>query len=147
MSGVGVKFRNFEKCPSTKIQVKIPIVEPRVNALITAALIGSTTDPNAKNINSIVVVSRTTNISGALSNKLWMLSCSRAGTPPISRLNPLGGVIDRSSTIFLAASLAFEKTVLDHPHRLSLGDVGPWGPATHGLPAIPGTPAPPRSCR
>ena len=109
INGVGVKFSQLEKCPSTKIQVRMPSVEPRVSALITAALIGSTTDPNARNINSIVVLSSTTNISGALSNKLWMLSCSSAGTPPTRTVSPLGGDIDRSSVIFLAASLAFAK--------------------------------------
>ena len=82
ISGVGVKFSTLEKCPSTKIQVRMPIVEPSVSALITAALIGNTTDPNARNINSMVAPSSRTSISGALSNRLWMLSCSRAGVPP-----------------------------------------------------------------
>ena len=47
----------------------MPIVDPSVSALITAALIGNTTDPNARNINSMVAPSSSTSISGALSNK------------------------------------------------------------------------------
>ena len=59
------------------------MVDPSVSALITAALTGNTTDPNARNISSMVAPSKRTSISGALSNRLWMLSCSRAGVPPI----------------------------------------------------------------
>ena len=66
-------------------------MDPSVSALITAALIGNTTDPNARNINSVVAVSKRTSISGALSNRLWMLSCSSAGVPPIQRSRPFGG--------------------------------------------------------
>ncbi len=82
ISGVGVKFRTPDKCPSTKIQVRMPIVEPSVSALISTALTGSTTDPKARNISSSVAPSNSTSISGALSNRLWMLSCSSAGVPP-----------------------------------------------------------------
>ena len=105
ISGVGVKLSCFAKCPSTKIHVRMPIVEPSVSALITAALMGSTTDPNARNINSMVVPMRTTSINPALSNKAWMLSCSSAGVPPTRSVRPLGGLMARSSSIFLAASL------------------------------------------
>ncbi len=70
VSGVAVKFSTPDPCPSTKIQVRMPIVDPSVSALITAALIGSTTEPNARNINSVVVVSRMTSIAGMFSNRL-----------------------------------------------------------------------------
>src|ERR1700760_2312462 len=109
ISGVGVKLSHDAKGPSTKIHVRMPMVDPSVSALITAALIGNTIDPKARNINSIVVVTRTTSISGALANKAWMLSCSRAGVPPTQTERPLGGVMDRSSSIFLAASLGLTK--------------------------------------
>ena len=60
VSGVAVKFSHREKCPSTKIHVKMPSVDPSVSALMTAALMGSTSDPNARNISSVVVVIRIT---------------------------------------------------------------------------------------
>ena len=37
---------------------------------MTAALIGSTTEPNARNINTMVVLISTSTISGALSTRL-----------------------------------------------------------------------------
>ena len=83
----------------------MPIVEPSVRALISAALIGSTTDPNARNISTVVVVMSSSTISGNLSNRLWMLSCSSAGVPPTDTVRPRGGDSARRSTIFLAASL------------------------------------------
>ncbi|CAG6890668.1 hypothetical protein PICSAR240_03009 [Mycobacterium avium subsp. paratuberculosis] len=46
------------------------MVEPSVSALINTALIGSTTDPNARNISSSVAPSSSTSINGALSNRL-----------------------------------------------------------------------------
>ncbi|CNK54013.1 Uncharacterised protein [Mycobacterium tuberculosis] len=70
ISGVGVKFRYVAKCPSTKIHVRMPRVDPIVSTLITAALIGNTNDPNARNISSMVVLISTTAISGALSTRL-----------------------------------------------------------------------------
>ncbi len=105
VNGVGVKFRKLDPCPSTKIQVRMPSVDPRVSALITAALIGSTTDPNTRNINSVVVVSRMTIISGNLWNSDEMESCSSAGTPPTDSDTPWGSGMARNSSIFLAASL------------------------------------------
>ncbi|VAZ58217.1 hypothetical protein LAUMK7_00627 [Mycobacterium kansasii] len=104
VNGVAVKFSNPEPCPSTNIHVRIPMVDPSVSALITAALIGSTTDPKARNISSVVAVSKMTSIAGMLSNRLWMESCSSAGVPPTYTSSPLGGVIARSSCSFLAAS-------------------------------------------
>ena len=71
-----------EPCPSTNIQVSTPIVDPSVSALINAALIGSTSEPKARNIRMVVVVISSSTISGSLANRLWMLSCSRAGVPP-----------------------------------------------------------------
>lgn len=87
----------------------MPIVEPRVNALINAALIGNTTDPNARNIRIVVVTISTVTISGSLSNRLWMLSCSKAGVPPTDSVMPRGGLMARSSSIFSAASLRFTR--------------------------------------
>ncbi len=138
MSGVGVKFSHVEKCPSTKIHVRMPSVDPSVSALITVALIGNTTDPNARNINSMVALSNRTSIRGALSNKLWMLSCSRAGVPPTRRLRPFGGLIARSSPIFLAASLRLDRPFWITRTESSLGCVVPFGPLTQGLPAMVG---------
>ena len=71
-----------EPWPSTNIQVSTPIVEPNVSALIRAALIGSTSDPNARNIRIVVVVISSRTISGSFENNEWMLSCSSAGVPP-----------------------------------------------------------------
>src|ERR1700756_5192691 len=138
ISGVGVKFSHFEKCPSTKIHVRMPMVEPSVSALITAALIGNTIDPNARNINSIVEPRSNTSINGALSKQARMLSCSRPGVPPTNTVTPLGGVIDRRSAIFLAASLRLTKPFSITRTELSFGWVVPLGPATHGLPAMSG---------
>ncbi|AUS49230.1 Uncharacterised protein [Mycobacterium tuberculosis] len=104
VSGVGVKFSHFEKCPSTNIHVRMPMVDPSVRALISVALIGSTTEPNAKNIKTIVVVSRMTTISGIFANRPWIESSSRAGVPPTKTVIPLGGVIARSSVSFFDAS-------------------------------------------
>ena len=53
-----------------------------MSALISAALIGNTSDPNARNIRIVVVVINSSTISGSLANRLWMLSCSSAGVPP-----------------------------------------------------------------
>jgi hypothetical protein len=50
--------------------VSTPIVEPNVSALITAALIGNTTEPNARNIRIVVVTIRMVTINGSLSNRL-----------------------------------------------------------------------------
>src|ERR1700694_2808650 len=102
VSGVGVKFSQREKCPSTNIHVSTPSVEPSVSALITAALIGSTSEPNARNINSVVVVIRMTAIRGSLANMLWILSCSSAGEPPTHKVRPRGGGIDRDALILSA---------------------------------------------
>ncbi|CAM4438801.1 hypothetical protein MYBA111488_20505 [Mycobacterium basiliense] len=104
VSGVAVKFSTPDPCPSTNIHVKMPMVDPSVSALITAALIGSTTEPNARNISNVVVVSRMTSMAGMLSNRLWIESCSSAGVPPTYMSIPLGGVIARSSSSFFAAS-------------------------------------------
>ena len=138
VSGVGVKFSHEAKWPSTKIHVKMPIVDPSVSALITVALIGSTSDPNARNINSVVVVNRMTNISGSLSKMPWMASCSSAGVPPTRTVRPLGAVMARNSLIFLAESFAFTNPFWITRTESSLGWVVPFGPATQGLPAIAG---------
>ena len=53
----------------------------------------------------VVVVISSTTISGSLSNRLWMLSCSSAGVPPTDTVSPRGGGMARSSSIFSAASL------------------------------------------
>jgi len=121
INGAGVKFSRLAKCPSTKIQVRMPSVDPSVSALITAALIGSTTDPNARNISSIVVLSSTTAISGALSDKLWMLSCSSAGTPPTRTVSPLGWRYRPQFGELLRGVARVRQTVLDHPDRIVLG--------------------------
>ena len=76
-----------------------------MSALINAALIGSTNEPNARNIRMVVVMINSSTISGNFENRLWMLSCSNAGVPPAYNCTPLGGVMDRNSVIFLAASL------------------------------------------
>ncbi len=60
----------------------MPIVDPRVSALISAALIGSTSEPNARNIRTVVVEINSSTISGSLEYRLWMESCSSAGVPP-----------------------------------------------------------------
>ncbi len=78
----------------------MPIVDPSVSALINAALIGSTMEPNARNIRTVVVTISTSTISGSLSNRLWMLSCSSAGVPPTDIWTPRGGWMERSSSIF-----------------------------------------------
>lgn len=65
-----MKFSHVEKWPSTKIHVRIPRVDPRVSALINAALIGNTTDPNARNISNRLALSNRTSINGPLSNRL-----------------------------------------------------------------------------
>ena len=66
------------------------MVDPSVSALISAALIGSTNDPNARNIRIVVVVIRISTISGTLSSRLWILSCSSAGVPPTQMVYALG---------------------------------------------------------
>ena len=58
------------------------MVEPSVSALISAALIGNTSEPNARNIRIVVVVINSSTISGSFEYRLWMLSCSNAGVPP-----------------------------------------------------------------
>src|ERR1700677_2883239 len=73
-----------------------------------------------------------------------MLSCSRAGTPPTSTVNPFGGVIDRSSVSFLAASLAWDRPFWITRTESFLGFVVLFGPGTHGLPASAGQA---RSCQ
>ena len=80
------------------------MVEPSVSALIRAALIGSTRDPNARNIRIVVVVISSSTINGSLANRLWMLSCSSAGVPPTYSDSPLVGVMARRSSIREAAS-------------------------------------------
>ena len=85
------------------------MVEPRVSALISAALMGSTSDPNARNIRIVVVVINSSTISGSFANRLWILSCSRAGVPPTYNVTPFGGVIERNSPIFLLASVRFTR--------------------------------------
>ncbi len=82
----------------------MPIVEPSVSALINAALMGSTTDPNARNISTVVVMTRTVTISGSLENRLWIESCSSAGVPPTNTWMPCGGCSARRSAMFRAAS-------------------------------------------
>jgi hypothetical protein len=62
-----------------------------VSALITAALIGNTTDPKAKNIRIVVVMISSVTISGSFANRLWILSCSKAGVPPTDTVSPRGG--------------------------------------------------------
>src|SRR6202007_2901288 len=61
-----------------------------------------------------------------------------AGVPPTNTVTPLGGVIDRSSAIFLAASLRLTKPFSITRTELSFGWVVLLGPATHGLPAMSG---------
>src|SRR6516164_7719941 len=116
INGVGVKFSHVAKCPSTKIHVRMPMVDPSVSALITAALMGNTIDPKARNISSMVVVTRTTSISGALANKAWMLSCSRAGTADPDG-QPLGRGNRPELVDLLGGIVAVDQAVLDHPHR------------------------------
>ena len=53
----------------------------------------------------VVVMISSSTISGNFENRLWMLSCSSAGVPPANNSTPRGGVMDRNSLIFLAASL------------------------------------------
>ncbi|PQM46107.1 hypothetical protein C1Y40_03728 [Mycobacterium talmoniae] len=131
INGVGVKFSKPAPCPSTKIHVKMPIVDPSVNALITDALSGSTTDPNARNINSVVVVSMITSISGPCADRAWMLSCSSAGVPPTSRRSPLGAGIARRSLIFWAASLRLIKPFSITRTDLSFDAPGSSGRSFH----------------
>ena len=52
---------------------------------------------------------RMATISGSLSNRLWILSCSNAGVPPTYTVTPRGGDSARSSSIFLAASLRLSR--------------------------------------
>ena len=105
ISGCGVKLSKCEKWPSTNIHVSTPIVEPRVSALISAALIGSTRDPNARNIRMVVVVISSTTINGSLPNRLWMLSCSRAGVPPTDTSSRVAVRSTAARSIFSEASL------------------------------------------
>ena len=123
----------------------MPSVEPSVSALITAALIGSTTDPNARNINSIVVVSRTTSISGSFVEQAVdaVLLKRRVRRRP-ERSAPSAAEIDRNSVSFLAASFAFARPFWITRTESSLGCVVPFGPETHGLPSIVGQA---RSCQ
>lgn len=86
------------------IHVKMPMVEPRVSALINAALTGSTIDPNARNISTVVVMTRIVTMSGSRENRLWIESCSSAGVPPTYTEIPRGGCSARSSSTFCAAS-------------------------------------------
>ena len=115
----------------------MPRVDPSVSALMTAALIGRTTEPNARNISSRVVLNSRVSINGALANRLWIESCSKAGVPPTSTLTPLGGVIERSSPIFWAASLLLIRPFWMTRTLLSFGWV-PLGPSTQGFPATSG---------
>ncbi len=142
-----MKFSQVAKWPSTKIHVKMPIVDPSVNALITVALIGSTSEPNARNINSVVVVNRMTNISGSLPNMPWMASCSSAGVPPTRTFNPFGAEMARNSLIFFAASFPLTSPFWITRTESSLGWLVPFGPATQGLSAIVGHGRSASSCR
>ncbi|SHW70670.1 Uncharacterised protein [Mycobacteroides abscessus subsp. abscessus] len=103
VSGVGVKFSHFEKWPSTNIHVRMPIVEPRPRALMTAALMGSTSEPNARNIRIVVTLIKTTITKGSLSKTVSMESCSSAGVPPTYIVTPLGTGISRSCLTFAPA--------------------------------------------
>ena len=95
MIGPGVKFNRPEPCPSMKIQVKIPSVEPSPSALINAALMGRTSEPNVKNISKVVSRMTDTTISGRRSSNASTLSCSMAGVPPTSTVVPSGQSADR----------------------------------------------------
>ncbi|SLI24494.1 Uncharacterised protein [Mycobacteroides abscessus subsp. abscessus] len=82
MIGCGVKFSRPDPCPSTKIQVRMPSVEPRPSALIKAALIGSTSEPKVRNISSVVTNSTSAIINGMRSSRASMLSFWIVGCPP-----------------------------------------------------------------
>ena len=57
VSGPGVKPSRLAPWPSTKIQVRMPSVAPSPSMFMRAALIGSTRDPNARNMRIVVASS------------------------------------------------------------------------------------------
>ncbi len=93
--GPGVKPSASAPWPSMKIHVRMPSVEPRPSALISTALMGSTIEPNARNISSVVTIRTEATIRGRLSSSALMLSCSIAGVPPTRTWTPSGTGIER----------------------------------------------------
>ena len=57
VSGPGVNPSMLAPCPSTKIHVRMPRVAPSPSRFISAALIGSTSEPNARNMRIVVATS------------------------------------------------------------------------------------------
>ena len=94
-----------------------------VRALINAALIGSTSDPNARNIRMVVVI-RSPTISGSFVEQRVDAVLGQAWVPPTYIVTPRSLASARSSSIFLGACVV-DQTVLDHPDRRILGSLSP----------------------
>ena len=82
VSGPAVNPSNPDRCPSTKIQVRMPRVAPRPSRFMIAALIGSTSDPNARNMRSVVASRTYSTNHGRPSTRASTESRSMAGLPP-----------------------------------------------------------------
>ena len=66
------------------------MVAPRPRTVMSTALIGSTSDPNVRNISIVTMNTTSTAISGSLSMSALIESCSIAGVPPIMTVAPSG---------------------------------------------------------
>ena len=89
------------------IHVSTPSVEQSVSAFISAALIGSTSDPNARNIRIVVMDTAMRIICGSFAEIVATLSCSSAGVPPTNRFRSCGFGIALSASTFALASSRF----------------------------------------
>ncbi len=104
VSGPGVKPSSPDRCPSTKIHVRMPSVAPRPSMFMMAALIGSTSDPNARNMSSVVATRTYRTNHGSPAIRASTESFSMAGLPPTNTSVPAGmGKDCRYSTVSVAA--------------------------------------------
>ncbi len=122
--GPGVKFAMSEPWPSTKIHVRMPRVAPRPSAVISAALIGRISDPNARNISRPVISTSSTVISGSLLISASIESWVRVGVPATHICRPLVSMARRS----LMASAAVVRSTRPADISRTAGPFSPYWP-------------------
>ena len=137
VSGPGVKPSRSARCPSTKIHVRIPSVAPRPSRFMIAALMGSTSEPNARNIRIVVATSTYNTNHGSPSTSASTESDSMAGFPPTWTSVPAGiGNCCRYSTVSVGELRSTRpdcRTTTSRPWSSCCPDRANWnGPVSPG---------------
>ena len=104
---VEVKPSRSARCPSWKIQTTTPNDAPIEMTFISIALIGSTTEPKARNSSrNVIAPAISSAIQGSRSPRLSSWSRSAAGRPPTSTSAPAGAGSSRIAAHHVAGAVA-----------------------------------------